>query len=316
MIPDSSFHERKRRKHMDISSIMEAVTRSERYRSPNAHERACGMWVDRIGWRREGLPSQPPAMRILGLYAIVAVEEGTGVLLRSGRPATEVAAGDTLIVWPDEPAAYHATGGGWCQRWVVWGGPAARGFERLCDLPSLGHVVRGAAQAVQHAYTQLRDALADESLAGAIGREAQIRTMVAQVLAESQRAGLSNTRCDAVDRVAARIREHRGSAPSLPELARLAGMSETHLRRLFAARMGMPPHAYIVVQRIARAKTLLADGLRAREVAEACGFRDEFYFMRVFKRVTGCTPGEWRNGPVPAGCPSAPPLLTQRGRRR
>jgi AraC-like DNA-binding protein len=179
---------------------------------------------------------------------------------------------------------------------VVWGGPAAAALDRLCGLAALGPVVHRAAAEVTHAYAQLRDRMADESLAAGVERDAIVRGMVARLLACSRRVGLSDAQCGALDRVVAFIQREHCNAPTLAALARHAGMSETHLRRLFAARMGMSPHAYITTQRIARAKALLAEGLRTRAVAEACGFADVFYFMRVFRQVTGCTPVAWSQG--------------------
>jgi two-component system response regulator YesN len=48
-----------------------------------------------------------------------------------------------------------------------------------------------------------------------------------------------------------------------------------------------------------RAKVLLEDPrLRVAEVAERVGYRDQNYFCRHFKTVTGKTPKTWRSGGV------------------
>lgn len=275
--------------------MSEPAVRSARFRTPNPHERACGLWVDRMGWQREARLAVPNS-RVLGLYAFVAVEEGVGEMVTTRHGRFSVVTGDVMLVLPEEPTGYHPTGSGWLQRWIVWGGPAATALGSLAGLATLRPVVGRAGDAVARAYLQLRDRMADESLEAAIERDAAVRAMVAQVLGVARRGGLSEAQSGALDRVLALIDHEPETSLSLPTLARCAGLSETHLRRLFVARMGVAPHAFITARRIGRAKALLAEGMRTSDVAEACGFDDVGYFRRVFRQVTGGTPGRWRAG--------------------
>ena len=53
--------------------------------------------------------------------------------------------------------------------------------------------------------------------------------------------------------------------------------------------------AYLNEFRVEKARELLASTrLSVREVSVACGYSDANYFARVFKRVTGKTPSEYR----------------------
>ena len=48
---------------------------------------------------------------------------------------------------------------------------------------------------------------------------------------------------------------------------------------------------------MARAKDLLADpGINIKDVGYKAGFRDPNYFTRIFKRMVGMTPSEYRSG--------------------
>ena len=51
---------------------------------------------------------------------------------------------------------------------------------------------------------------------------------------------------------------------------------------------------YLQCRRILEAQKLLMQGLDARQTAERCGFRTMQHFYRVFKRVTGTSPGAYR----------------------
>jgi AraC-like DNA-binding protein len=95
-------------------------------------------------------------------------------------------------------------------------------------------------------------------------------------------------------RRARRFLEERWAAPvSLAELAAHAGLSRFELARTFRAQVGLPPHAFQLDLRIARARALLAAGEPAAAVAATCGFYDQAHLTRVFKRAVGVTPARY-----------------------
>jgi AraC-like DNA-binding protein len=88
--------------------------------------------------------------------------------------------------------------------------------------------------------------------------------------------------------------EERWDAPvTLAELAAHAGLSRFELARTFRAQIGLPPHAFQLDLRIARARSLLAAGEPPAAVAAACGFCDQAHLTRVFKRAVGVTPARY-----------------------
>jgi len=87
------------------------------------------------------------------------------------------------------------------------------------------------------------------------------------------------------------IERHLGDEISLSAIARVAGMSRFHFARLFRASMGQSPMAYLLRQRIERAKGLLRAGeLPICEIAMLLGFSDQSHFSRTFRKLTGTTP--------------------------
>ena len=82
---------------------------------------------------------------------------------------------------------------------------------------------------------------------------------------------------------------------TLEELATRVGCSMSKLLAVFKQHTGMPPHAFLVSCRIARAKELLAvDGKTVAAVAAEVGFATPQHFANHFKLATGLTPREWR----------------------
>jgi AraC family transcriptional regulator len=92
------------------------------------------------------------------------------------------------------------------------------------------------------------------------------------------------------------IEEHLDGCPSLEQLAAVARLSPYHFARQFKAATGLPPHRYVIMRRVERAKHLLQAGtdLSLAEVAACAGFSDQSQFSRHFKRLLGVTPGQFR----------------------
>ena len=86
---------------------------------------------------------------------------------------------------------------------------------------------------------------------------------------------------------------HRG--PRLAELSALAHLSVFHFARLFKLSTGLPPHRFVVRQRIEHAKVLLARGdVPIAADARGVGFRTASHFTSAFYRATGLTPSAYR----------------------
>jgi AraC family transcriptional regulator len=81
----------------------------------------------------------------------------------------------------------------------------------------------------------------------------------------------------------------------LADLAALVSMSPFHFARLFKGRTGLPPHRFVIRQRIARARACLSTpDLPIAQISRSVGFRTPSHFTTVFRRVTGVTPRGYR----------------------
>jgi len=82
---------------------------------------------------------------------------------------------------------------------------------------------------------------------------------------------------------------------SLKELADLVGLSQSQFARAFKASTGATPHRWVVTARIKRAQELLLQGtVSLADVSARTGFADQSHFTKVFRRITGTSPGYWR----------------------
>jgi len=97
------------------------------------------------------------------------------------------------------------------------------------------------------------------------------------------------------DRAKALIMAHLDGEILLETLAEACDLSRAHFAKAFRVSTGMPPHRWMVLQRIERAQHYLAhSNLSLGEIAHLCGFADQSHFTRTFGKVVGINPGEWR----------------------
>ena len=99
----------------------------------------------------------------------------------------------------------------------------------------------------------------------------------------------------AVERAARLIRD-KSNTLGLTELARMAGLSAPRLSRLFKQQTGVALVDFRNRQRVEKFLALYGTGQRLTmlDAALEAGFGSYPQFHRVFKRVVGCSPGDYR----------------------
>ena len=92
---------------------------------------------------------------------------------------------------------------------------------------------------------------------------------------------------------------------SLASLASRVRLSPSHFSRAFKHSFGISPHAYVVLRRVERAKSMMLETAEAlSQISTACGFSDQSHLSRVFLRHVGHSPNAWRRARTLARSPS------------
>lgn len=79
------------------------------------------------------------------------------------------------------------------------------------------------------------------------------------------------------------------------ELSSIVNLPRAEFSATFRQAFGIPPKQFISLRRITRARELLVESsLSIKEVALRCGYQDEFFFHRIFKKYTGVPPARYR----------------------
>jgi len=110
---------------------------------------------------------------------------------------------------------------------------------------------------------------------------------------EEKRDGLSNY----VSNVKNYIQEHLEEDLNLMMLAEKVHLNASYLSRLFRKETGEKLYDYILHVRMKRAKELIRNGTdRIQDIALWVGYESVQSFNRAFKKYTGVSPLDYRNG--------------------
>lgn len=93
------------------------------------------------------------------------------------------------------------------------------------------------------------------------------------------------------------VQSHLDEDLSLLAMAQHANVSPFHFARQFRATIGLPPHQFVVRQRVQKSLGLIKAGkISLAQVAVECGFHDQPHFTRAFRKVLGTTPATYAHG--------------------
>ncbi len=98
-----------------------------------------------------------------------------------------------------------------------------------------------------------------------------------------------------LDDLTVQLKAHPELSWDFEHEAAACGVSYPHFRRVFNTRYNLPPGKYLALQRLKKATALLSGGdEQIASVAEQCGFDDQFYFSRLFKKYYHFSPLRYR----------------------
>ncbi|NTJ68312.1 AraC family transcriptional regulator [Agrobacterium rhizogenes] len=218
---------------------------------------------------------------------------GTGRLRYENR-SYRVDSGDTLLVLvPHNHRYWLEKGERWEYFWISMNGEEALRIHRLI-LAAAGPVLKLQQATIDH--------LADCSLRLVKGaRTPASASAIAYEAAMALYDDVFGSHAFAADRsvmqiVIDHINANLDKPLPVDDLAKVSGLSRAHFSRVFAESEGVPPAEFVLQQRMQRAAKLLTKAafIPVKEVAIMSGFDDANYFSKVFRRIYGINPTEFR----------------------
>lgn len=233
-------------------------------------------------------------------YLIHFIVRGKGRFLAGGK-TYNLKAGDAFLIQPNVIVRYEADPTfPWEYDWVGFNGSDAKHLLRqtgLLDMEPAFHCPQD-----NRFHMLLADIIAVSG--NSRSAEARMESGLLRFLAELMDTfGSHVTNRDSsysyVQKAIQFIDRNYSSTIDIEKIAQSAGVSRSHLYRLFIAYVSMPPNEYLTRYRINKAATFLKDGgLTVGEAAYSAGFADQLYFSRVFKKYMGMPPSKFCSGTV------------------
>lgn len=209
-----------------------------------------------------------------------------------GQNAMTIRAGDLLVTPPNHPFVYqsqYASHYHWfalAGRWPpVWGKP-----------PRVLHFSPGYDAELEAKFVDIRETLILQPPGYPLQAVSRFYDLMARLEAlRSGRLSATSGYPDAVRNALLFLQENYSQPFSAAETAASVHVSQSHLRALFEKWVGESPKRYHTRCRIEQVRRLLRDQHLPVQVAAAqVGFNDVSYFSRVFKQMTGSSPGDFR----------------------
>lgn len=227
-------------------------------------------------------------------HLLIYCIEGAGELELAGERAA-VKAGDLVLLPSGLPHAYAADDNNpWSIYWVHFDGDAAADYVAFLGMaaPVVPLGALPGLQAEFEALLALRHA--GYALPAFVHGAGLLKGLLTGLHGSMARAARDAGSIDIVALTSLMQRRLDG-AVTLEELAREANLSNFHFVRRFRQLTGHAPIQHFIYLKMQHACRLL-DGSQApiKRVAAQVGYDDPYYFSRLFKRVIGISPQQYR----------------------
>jgi AraC-like DNA-binding protein len=249
---------------------------------------ACSWWYRPAQAREHNNPWMMDA------FGLIHAAQAGGVFENAFCSRRSLAPGHCAILFPGVQHRYGSLADwAWEERLLLFDGDLIRGLaERgvldprrpLCAPTDALHIQK-CFDACVHAAAQ--------------GREFDLCPLIFEIIHVLTRSQVSNVQITDADANITDIAKHMQREPQRSwdgkHLATSIGLSYSGFRQAFARVMGMPPHRYILHERMHLACRLLCDPQPITQIAKQVGIPDPARFARLFKQIIGYSPRKYRS---------------------
>lgn len=232
-------------------------------------------------------------------YLFFMIMEGAGTLVYDGREYS-LSAGDCVFIDCRKPYSHTTSEENlWKLKWIHFYGPNMDGiYEKYTKRGGRPHFTPNDAKLFSGLLTDLHVIANSEDYIRDMRINEKITSLLTLIMAESWHTEhniRTGSKKQSLQTVKIYLEEHYREHLTLDHLSRQFYINKFYLSRAFKEQFGMTIGSYLDQVRITHAKQLLRfSRITVEEIGREVGISEAGYFNRVFKRVEGISPGEYR----------------------
>lgn len=244
-----------------------------------------------------GSHSHGPAVR--DHYLIHYIHSGKGIF-QTGDTTYHLKAGDGFLICPDIVTFYQADENDpWRYSWVGFHGLKAESYLLEAGLTAESPIFEYAEDDyIGNCFYEMAEAYYLKR-GGSVKRMAYLYLFLYKLIETNTKElfyNSSESRHDAYINGALQFIETNYSRNiTIDMLSRYVGLNRSYLNSIFKASLGKTLQQYLMEFRVRKACELLENNnLRIGDIAHSVGYSDQLLFSKVFKRIQGVTPSEYK----------------------
>lgn len=234
----------------------------------------------------------------LSSYLFFLVKNGSGTLEYDGQ-TYPIKKGDCVFIDCRKQYSHTTSTDFWTLKWVHFYGPNMSGiYEKYAERGGRAHFRSGHFCAFENLLDEIYEIAASDIYIRDMKIYEKLTSLLTLLMEESWNPSASvpshSLKRD-MQSVKDYIDMHYRQKITLDLLAEKFFINKFYLTRIFREQFGLTISTYLLQVRITHAKRLLRfSDLSIEKIAVECGMADANYFARMFKKIEGISPGEFR----------------------
>ena len=257
-----------------------------------------GLFITDIGYYPKAEHHHRIREKGVGQYVLIYCVDGSGFYVVDGK-RHEVKKNQYFILPIGKPHEYGSTEGHfWTVYWLHFCGKAAHVFAEGAATPQTINVTMQSR--ISERINIFDEILTTLHFGDSIEDLRYASSLLAHFLASMRylgqfRRAKASAEKDIVEQAIHYMRENIENRITMAEVLRYVGYSQSHFSTVFKKKTGMSPLSYFNRLKVEHAcKLLKTTDLKVNMICYKVGIEDPLYFSRLFSKVMGMSPSEFR----------------------